>query len=157
MRPNALQVLLLTALCAFATPLRAQPLAESLVGSWTCQAQEGGNDIAMTLNYQRSDDFLIGEIKEDNGAALVDIWLDDGTQELVLRRLVSYDATIEMRVTEEAPTWVKLEGEMRHLLGSTAKVREELRFTGTGEFRAVWEADSGQGWQLVMDRTCRRV
>ena len=141
----------------FATAVQAAPLAETLVGSWTCRTQEGETMIAMTLHYQRSDDFLIGEIKEDNGAALLDVWLDDGTQALVLRRILSYDATIEMDVVEEAPAWVKLEGDLRHVLGSTAKVREEIRFTGTEEFRAVWEADNGDGWQLVMDRNCKRV
>lgn len=156
MRLRPLYIGLPLALCV-AAAARAEPLAETLVGSWTCQAKEGGNDIAMTLDYRRSDDFLIGEMKEDNGAALVDIWLDDGPSELVLRRVISYDATIEMRVVEEAPSWVKLEGELRHRLGNTAKVREELRFTGTEEFRAVWEADSGEGWQLIMDRTCRRI
>jgi hypothetical protein len=161
MRPKLLSLCLLAGLCA-AAPARGQPLAEALVGSWTCTAQEGTaeegtTDIAMTLNYRLSDDFLIGEIKEDNGATLVDIWLDDDAQELVLRRIVSYDATIEMQVAEETPDLVRLEGEMRHRLGSTAKVREEIRFTGTEEFRAVWEADSGQGWQPIMDRTCKRI
>lgn len=118
---------------------------------------EGGGDVAMTLTYRRSDDFLVGEIIEDDGAALLDVWLDDGANELVLRRVISYDATVEMRVAEEAPTWVKLEGEMRHILGTTARVREEFRFTGTEEFTAVWEADSGEGWKLILDRTCRRV
>jgi len=152
-----LTALFLTALGAGATPAQAAPLAETLVGSWTCRTQEGETTIAMTLDYRRSDDFLIGEIKEDNGAALLDVWLDDGPSELILRRLVSYDATIEMQVVEEAPTWMALTGEMRHRLGSTAKVREEIRFTGTEEFRAIWEADSGDGWQLILDRTCRRI
>jgi hypothetical protein len=144
-------------LCAAASPAVAQPVAETLVGTWVCQAKEGESDIAMTLTYRRSDDFMIGEIKEDNGAALVDIWLDDGNTELSLRRLISYDATIEMQVAEAAPDWVRLEGEMRHIIGSTARVREEFRFTGTEEFRATWEADSGDGWKLILDRTCRRI
>ena len=156
-RPLSLTVAVLPALCFGAAAAQAAPLAETMVGTWTCEAKEGGSDIAMTLTYRRSDAFLIGEIKEDNGAALLDVWLDGDTAELVLRRILSYDASSEMEVIEEAPTWVKLEGEMRHVLGSTAKVREEIRFTGTEEFRAVWEADSGDGWQLVMDRHCRRL
>ena len=157
MRQHVPAIVLLAALGCAATPAQAEPLAETLVGSWTCQAQEGESDITMTLDYRRSDDFLIGEITEDNGAALVDVWLDDGPSKLILRRIVSYDATIEMQVVEEAPTWVKLAGEMRHRIGSTAKVREEFRFTGTEEFRAIWEADSGEGWQLILDRSCKRV
>ncbi len=153
-------------LAAAVQPAAAAPVAETLAGTWTCTAQEsmgeGAQDIAMTLTYRRSDDFLIGEIKEDNGAALLDVWLDGtgpdgGKATLSLRRIVSYDATIVMEVVEEAPTWVKLEGEMQHILGTTARVREELRFTGSEEFRALWEADSGEGWQLIMDRTCRRI
>jgi hypothetical protein len=162
MRTRFLSVLLLGGLCLGAAPARAEPVAETLVGTWTCTAKEGEQDIAMTLTYWRSDDFLVGEIKEDKGAALLDVWLDDnsqadGTAPLSLRRIVSYDATIIMKVVEEAPTWVKLEGELHHTLGTTAQVREELRFNGTEEFRAVWEADSGDGWQLIMDRTCRRI
>lgn len=169
MRRTVLTCLLLTSLMLAAlmptapSPAAAEPLAETLVGTWTCQAKEdaGGNetasDVAMTLTYRRSDHFLIGEIVEDNGAALLDVWLDGTTAPLALRRILSYDATIEMTLAEEAPTWMKLEGEMRHILGSTAKVREEFRFTGTEEFRAIWEADSGDGWKLVMDRICKRL
>jgi hypothetical protein len=145
------------AIGAVATPAGAVPLAETLVGTWVCEVKEGESDIAMTLTYRRSDDFMIGEIKEDNGAALVDVWLDDGNTELSLRRVISYDATIEMHLAEAAPTWMRLEGEMRHITGSTAQVREEFRFTGTEEFRAIWEADSGEGWNLILDRTCRRI
>jgi len=162
MRTRVLTVLLLGGLCLGTAPARAEPVAETLLGTWTCTAQEGTQDIAMTLTYRRSDDFLVGEIQEDNGAALLDVWLADnsqadGTAALSLRRIVSYDATILMQVVEEAPSWVKLEGEMHHILGSTAEVREEFRFTGSEEFRALWEADSGDGWQLIMDRTCKRI
>jgi len=161
MRTRVLTVLLLGGFCLGAAPARAEPVAETLVGTWTCTAREGAQDIAMTLTYRRSDDFLVGEIKEDNGAALLDVWLNgsaDGMQApLTLRRIVSYDATIIMKVVEEAPTWVRLEGEMHHILGTTAQVREEFRFTGSEEFRALWEADSGDGWQVIMDRTCRRI
>lgn len=164
MRRTVLTCLLLASLApASPTPAAAEPLAETLVGTWTCQAKESAgengktSDIAMTLVYRRSDHFLVGEIVEDNGAALLDVWLDDATAPLVLRRVVSYDATIEMKLAEEAPTWMKLEGEMRHILGSTAKVREEFRFTGTEEFRAIWEADSGEGWHVILDRICKRV
>ena len=147
---------------AFAAPATAAPVAETLVGTWTCTAKEGESDVAMTLTYRRSDDWMVGEIKEDNGAALLDVWLDGTAEngapaELALRRILSYDATIEMEVAEEAPTWVKLEGEMHHILGTTAHVREQIRFTGTEEFRAVWEANSGDGWQLIMDRHCTRI
>ena len=153
---------ILAAACgSAAAPAAAQPLAETLVGTWTCEAREnaeqGATDVAMVLTYQRSDDFMIGEIKEDNGAALVDVWLDDGNTELSLRRVLSHDATIEMHVVEAAPDWVKLEGEMRHVTGATARVREEYRFIGSEEFRAIWEADSGEGWKLIMDRTCKRI
>ena len=166
MRTGFLSVLLLGSLCLGAAPAAAEPVAETLVGTWTCTAQEsmgeGAQDIAMTMTYHRSDDFLVGEIKEDNGAALLDVWLngtgpDTGQAPLSLRRIVSYDATILMKVVEEAPTWVRLEGEMHHILGATAQVREEFRFTGSEEFRAIWEADSGDGWQLIMDRTCTRI
>lgn len=154
-------ILLSLPLLFMASPLRAEPVAETLVGTWTCTAsegaKEGGSDLAMTLTYRRSDDFLVGEIVEDNGAALLDVWLDDGADELVLRRVISYDATVEMTVIEEAPTWVKLEGDMRHKLGAAARVREEIRFTGTEEFTAIWEANSGDGWKLILDRTCKRV
>ena len=46
---------------------------------------------------------------------------------------------------------------MRHVLGTTSKVREDIRFTGREEFRAIWEADSGDGWELILERTCKRV
>ena len=165
-RPALVTLSLAAALCGQALPAAAEPVAETLVGTWICQAKdntgEGGQDVTMTLTYRRSDDFLVGEIKEENGAALLDVWLngtgpDTGKAPLVLRRIVSYDATIIMKVVEEAPTWVKLEGEMHHILGTTAHVREELRFNGTEEFRALWEADSGDGWELIMDRSCRRI
>ncbi|WP_193368181.1 hypothetical protein [Pelagibius marinus] len=163
MRASSLACLLIILTAAAPARALAEPLAETLVGTWTCQAREnsgaGGNDIAMTLTYRRSGHFLVGEIVEDNGAALLDVWLDSGSgaAPLSLRRVISYDASIEMELVEEAPTWMKLEGEMRHTLGTTAKVREEFRFTGTEEFRALWEADSGEGWKLIMDRTCKRL
>lgn len=161
MQSNLLTVVLLVSACVITAPARAEPLAETLVGSWTCQAREntgtGDSGVAMTITYRRSDYFLIGEIVEDNGAALLDVWLDNSNRSLTLRRIVSYDATIEMELVEEAPTWMKLEGELHHTLGTTTKVREEFRFTGTEEFRAIWEAHNGEGWNLVMDRTCERI
>jgi hypothetical protein len=163
MRASSLACFLILLAAAAPTRALAEPLAETLTGTWTCQARENSgeadSDIAMTLTYRRSGHFLVGEIVEDNGAALLDIWLDSGSgaAPLSLRRIISYDATIEMNLVEEAPTWIKLEGEMRHILGSTAKVREVFRFTGTEEFRALWEADSGEGWKLIMDRSCRRI
>lgn len=159
MRPKFLIATPFVALCAVmaTVPATAEPVAETLVGNWTCQAKEGASDVAMTLTYRRSDDFLVGEIVEDNGAALLDVWLDDGADELMLRRVISYDATVEMTVMEEAPTWVKLEGDMRHKLGSAARVREEIRFTGSEEFQSTWEADSGDGWKVILERTCKRV
>ena len=162
MRSRYLGILVLPLLCGTALPARAEPLAEKLTGTWVCSVQEEGSGVAMTLSYHRSDDFLVGEMKEDNGAALIDVWLDGtgpdgGKAPLSLRRVISYDATVIMEVEEEAPTWVKLEGEMHHVLGTTAHVREELRFTGSEEFRAVWEADSGEGWKTIVDRTCKRI
>lgn len=165
MRSTLLAATLLSAFCLHAPYAAAAPLAETLAGDWSCLVQEntaaGTSDIAMTLAYRRSDAFLVGEIVEDNGAVLLDVWLDGwldgGTAALALRRVLSYDATIEMTLAGETADSLRLEGEMRHRLGSTAKVREEFRFTGTEEFRAVWEADSGDGWQPVMDRTCRRL
>lgn len=162
MRPTYLAFLLCSfPLClalslGLPSPAGAAPLAETLAGDWTCKVKEDESDIAMTLNYRRSDAFLVGEITEDNGAVLLDVWLDDSAAPLALRRVISYDATIEMKLVEEAPGFMKLEGEMRHILGTTAKVREVFRFTGAKEFRATWEADSGEGWELIMDRTCTR-
>ncbi len=161
MRSSSLACFLIVLTAAAPASALAEPIAETLVGTWTCQAHEnageGESDVAMTLTYRRSGHFLVGEIVEDNGAALLDVWLDDSAAPLSLRRIISYDATIEMNLVEEAPTWMKLEGEMRHILGTTAKVREEFRFTGSEEFRALWEADSGEGWHVIMDRSCARM
>ena len=140
-----------------ASTAQAEPQAEKLTGSWACREHEGGSDVAMILTYRRSDDFLVGEMKEDNGAVLLDVWLDVGEEKLALRRLLSYDATVEMRVVEESADRVKVEGELRHLLDITTRVREEIRFVGSDEFRAVWEADNGDGWQITLERTCRRI
>jgi hypothetical protein len=147
----------LAACCLLSVSAQAAPQAEKLAGSWACQEHEGGSDVAMILDYRRSDDFLVGEMKEDNGAVLLDVWLDDGEAKLALRRLLSYDATVEMRVVEETADSVKVAGELRHLLDTTTRVREEVRFTGSDLFRAVWEADSGAGWQVTLERTCRRI
>jgi len=163
MRSSSLACLLVVLAAAAPTRALAEPLAETLIGTWTCQARENSgesnSDVAMTLTYRRSGHFLVGEIVEDNGAALLDVWLDSGSgaAPLSLRRIISYDASIEMELVEEAPSQMKLEGELRHILGTTAQVREVFRFTGTEEFRALWEADSGEGWEVVMDRTCRRM
>ncbi|MGF1595078.1 MAG: hypothetical protein ACFCUW_17490 [Kiloniellaceae bacterium] len=165
MRPTTLAAVLLSAFCLQAPGATAAPLAETLAGDWSCSVQEttaeGTRDIAMTLAYRRSDAFLVGEIVEDNGAVLLDVWLDGwrdgGAAALALRRMISYDATIEMQVAGETADSLRLEGEMRHSLGSTARVREEIRFAGADEFRAVWEADNGDGWELIMDRRCERL
>ncbi len=81
MRPLLITCLLVA--LAITTPAGAfgEPLAETLVGTWHCSAREGGSDVAMSLSYRRSDDYLVGEIVEDNGAALLDVWLDDGADE----------------------------------------------------------------------------
>jgi len=165
MRPRDLSrsflpLLSIAAFLVAGSPAGAEALAERLAGNWTCHAVEGKseNDVIMTMSYRRSGDWLIGEITEDNGAALLDVWLDNGGgTQLALRRILSYDATIEMKVVEETPSGVKLEGEMRHILSTTARVREVFRFTGNDAFRAIWEDDSGGGWHVVLDRHCERV
>ena len=134
----------------------AAPLAERLVGQWSCQAQENDAAIAMTLNYRLSNGWLIGEITEDNGATLLDVWLDDGFSPLALRRVLSYDATVEMKLVEETAERIKLEGAMRHIVGNGGPVREELRFTGNDRFDALWEADLGEEWVPILTRSCRR-
>ena len=157
MRSKSLFILILALLAGAAFPAQAGPVAETLAGSWACMAKELGSDLAMTITYRRSDDFLVGEIKEDDGAALLDVWLSDGQADLVLRRIISPDSVIEMTVAEEAPASMKLEGEMRLNFGGAAKVREAFQFAGNEEFHAVWEADNGGGWQIILDRTCKRV
>jgi len=149
--------LIAAAFAASAAPASAEPLAETLAGSWACIAKEYGSDLAMTITYRRSDDFLVGEIKEDDGAALLDVWLSNGEPQLGLRRILSTDSIIEMALTEEAPNSMTLEGDLRILDGPTAKVREAFTFTGKDEFHALWEMNGGDGWQLVLDRTCKRI
>ena len=163
MRRGSLSRSLLLPLTAFlllgaAAPLAAAPLAEKLAGTWTCQAREGDTSLAMTLRYRLSNGWLIGEVTEDNGATLLDVWLDDGlANRLALRRVLSSDATVEMQVVEEIAEQVKLAGEMRHVLGTGGPVREELRFTGSDTFTATWEAENGDGWQRVLARNCKRT
>lgn len=150
--------LLITLLSAgLAPPAAATSLAEALVGDWTCQAKEGESEISMTLSYRLRNRWLIGEIVEDNGATLLDVWLDDGAAALSLRRVISYDATVEMAVVEAAADRLTLSGEMRHKLGTGGPVREEIRFTGRDRFDAVWEADLGEGWVPVLERRCERT
>ena len=139
-----------------AGPATAASPAETLVGKWTCQAKEGESEISMTLNYRLSNRWLIGEIVEDNGAALLDIWLDDGEAAFALRRVISYDATVEMALAEKTADRLTLTGEMRHKLGNGGPVREALRFTGRDRFEALWEADMGDGWVPVLERRCKR-
>lgn len=111
----------------------------------------------MVLSYRYSGNFLVGEIAESTGGALVDVWLRDGQNRFTLRRVISYDATIEMQVSEDAPSRLKTEGELRHALGSESKVRETFFSTGSEQFDAVWEADSGDGWNTLLERTCTRL
>jgi len=161
MRSGIFAFVISAALTAAATsPARAAPLVERLAGGWSCHAVEGKSENAtsMTITYRRSAAWLVGEITEDSGAVLLEVWLDDfGGAALALRRILSNDATIEMTAVEETASEVKLEGELRHLLGTSARVREVFRFTGSDAFRAVWEENSGEGWHVVLDRHCERV
>ena len=161
MRRTPLAILIFVSpVFAAAASASAVPMAERLLGSWTCHAVEGKseNDTIMTLSYRRSAAWLIGEVTEDSGAVLLDVWFDDfsGTA-LALRRILSNDATIEMSVVEETATELKLEGELRHLLGTSARVREVFHFAGSDAFRAIWDEDSGEAWNVVLDRHCERT
>jgi hypothetical protein len=160
MRPTPLDLSFVAAFTlTAAAAASAAPLAEKLAGTWTCHAAEGksSNDTLMTVTYRHRPIALIGEITETGGAVLVDVWLDDfGGTPLALRRLLSDDATVEMKVVEETATELKLEGELDHILGTTARVREVFRFSGEDAFRAIWEDDSG-GCHVVLDRHCERT
>lgn len=132
------------------------PLAAKLAGKWTCEGRENDTAIAMTLDYRLRNGWLVGEIVEDNGAAMLDVWLNNGTAPLALRRLLSYDATVEMQLIEESARHLKLEGAMRFVLGNAGAVREEIRFTGDDRFEALWEAEVDNEWVTILSRSCAR-
>lgn len=133
------------------------PLAAKLVGAWTCQGQENDATLELTLDYRLRNGWLVGEIVEDNGATMLDVWLDDGSSNpLALRRLLSYDATVEMQLVEESAEHLKLEGAMRFVLGNAGAVREEIRFTGNDRFEALWEAVVDDEWVTILSRSCTR-
>ena len=132
------------------------PLAAKLAGKWTCEGQENDAALTMTLDYRLRNGWLVGEIVEDNGAAMLDVWLDSGTAPLALRRLLSYDATVEMQLVEESADHLKLQGAMRFVLGNAGAVREEIRFTGNDRFEALWEAEVDNEWVAILSRSCSR-
>lgn len=164
MRPRTLLQSIIPALAAFLflsnsgnlAAAETAPLAAKLVGQWTCEGRENDAALAMTLDYRLRNGWLVGEMVEDNGAAMLDVWLDSGTAPLALRRLLSYDATVEMQLVEESADHLKLEGAMRFILGNAGAVREEIRFNGNDRFEALWEAEVDNEWVAILSRTCTR-
>ncbi len=136
----------------------AAPLAEKLAGTWTCQGQETGLDTPteMTLHYRLSGGWIIGEMVQEDGEILLDTWRRDLSHNFTDRRILSHDATMDMALTDVSGDHLNLEGEMRHVLGDTAPIREALRFSGNDRFDAIWEMETEGRWAPILTRTCTR-
>lgn len=149
------------ALFVFAAPgpATAASPAERLTGTWTCRGQETGIGAAteMTLHYRARGGWILGEMVEENGEILLDIWRRSASQDFTDRRILSHDATMEMELREESDTHLNLEGAIRHVLGDSAPIREALRFAGDDRFDATWEMQTEGRWTPILTRSCKRT
>ncbi|WP_299400058.1 hypothetical protein [Pelagibius sp.] len=139
-------------------PTAAAALAERLVGSWTCQGQETGlaEPTEMTLRYRTRGGWVLGEMVQENGEILLDIWRRAPSHDFTDRRILSHDATMEMELRDVTGDHLNLEGEIRHVLGDAAPIREALRFAGNDRFDAIWEMETDGRWTQILTRVCTR-
>ncbi|WP_420347463.1 hypothetical protein [Pelagibius sp.] len=140
-------------------PAAAASLVERLAGTWACQGQETGIDAPteMTLHYRASGGWIIGEMVQENGEILLDVWRRGASGDFTDRRILSHDATMEMELRDVSGDHLNLEGEMRHVLGDSAPIREVLRFIDNDRFDAIWEMETEGHWAPILTRVCTRT
>jgi hypothetical protein len=101
--------------------------------------------------------WLTGEGIEQGRRLSLDVWAYDNQGRLQTRRqFTPTGAVITMDVTERGAEHLRLEGMLTHRDGRSLRLRERIAFVADHHFDAMWEADEGSGWRIVVDETCRK-
>lgn len=138
-------------------PSSAEPLAQSLIGKWTCQPKEGGAAFTWIVTDNLPGGWLIGEGYEDNSLSSVETWSFNSEGQLMERRQFSSSgAFIQLSVVERGEEALSSSGEATRRDGESVPVRHSLRRIDADQIEATWEADEGKGWIVVADEICRR-
>ena len=135
----------------------AEPLAQSLVGEWTCQPKNGDAAFTWIVSDNLPGGWLIGEGYEDNSLSSVETWSFNSEGQLMERRqFASNGAFIQLSAVERGEETLSSRGELTRRDGESVPVRHSLRRIDANRIEATWEADEGSGWTIVADEICMR-
>ncbi len=156
MRRGIISIIIL-GLTLIPLPSLAEPLAQSLIGKWTCQPKEGGAAFTWIVTDELPGGWLIGEGYEDNSLNSVETWSFNSEGQLMERRqFSSRGAFIQLSVVERGDETLFSSGEAILRDGGSVPVRHSLSIINANQLEAIWEADEGSGWIVVADEICTR-
>ncbi|MBD2028789.1 hypothetical protein [Leptolyngbya sp. NM1-A1] len=136
-------------------PSFSEPLAQSLVGEWTCQPKNGDAAFTWVVSDNLPGGWLIGEGYEDNSLSSVETWSFNSEGQLMERRqFASNGAFIQLSVVERSEETLSSHGELTRRDGESIPVQHFLRRINANQIEATWEVDEGSGWIVVADEVC---
>lgn len=133
------------------------PNASWFVGDWTCAAREGGESFRWRVSNDMPGGWLVGHAEENGEPTSIDVWAYDDSGELGIRlQFSSRGAIIELDSAIAGDDQLELRGEARFRDGRVVPLRERINFLNPDRFAAVWEADEGSGFEVVVDEICEK-
>ena len=138
-------------------PSLSEPLAQSLIGEWTCQPKDGSTAFTWIVSDNLPGGWLIGEGYEDNSLSSVKTWSFNSEGQLMERRqFAANGAFIQLSVVERGEEALSSRGEATRRDGESVPVQHFLRRIYANQIEATWEADEGSGWIVVADEISTR-
>lgn len=155
---RVISIITLTVLPLIPLPSFSEPLAQSLVGEWTCQPKNSNAAFTWIVRDKLPGGWLIGEGYEDNSLSSVETWSFNSEGQLMERRqFASNGAFIQLSVVERGEETLSSRGELTRRDGKSVPVRHSLRRIDANQIEATWETDEGSGWTIVADEICMRM
>jgi hypothetical protein len=154
---RVISIITLTMLPLIPLPSLSEPLAQSLIGEWTCQPKNGDAAFTWIVSDNLPGGWLIGEGYENSSLSSVETWSFNSEGQLMERRqFASNGAFIQLSVVERGRETLSSRGELTRRDGEIVPIRHSLRRIDANRIEATWETDEGSGWAIVADEICMR-
>lgn len=148
----------LLAVCAFGLPASAQdaPNASYMIGDWTCTPRAGGPSFGWSVTEELPGGWIVARGYENGKLTSLETWSHTEGRLDTRRQFSPEGRFIELRSVEPEGAKIVSIGQALQRDGSIVPLRHSLTRIGDDQLAAVWEADFGNGLDVVADEICDR-